>query len=128
VSDEEAIRALLANWHRFSAAGDVENVLPLMSEDVVFLVAGHEPMRGRDAFAKASAGMQGRVRFESTYDIEELRVAAPLAYARTFLRVAAFPSDGSAPIRRSGWTLSIFEKRGDESWVLIRDANLLTVD
>lgn len=126
MTDEQAIRTLIADWHRFSAAGDLPNVLGLMSEDVVFLTPGRPPMEGRATFAKASEGMQGRVRFESTYDIEEVRVAGPLAYTRTYLHVTTIPSDGSAPARRSGRTLSILEKQPDGSWVLIRDANMLT--
>jgi ketosteroid isomerase-like protein len=73
-------------------------------------------------------GMQDRVRFESTYEIAEIRVAGAPAYARTHLTVTATPRDGSAPTRRRGWTLTIFEKQQGGSWVVIRDANLLTVD
>jgi uncharacterized protein (TIGR02246 family) len=97
-----------------------------MREDAVFLTPGRPPMQGRTAFAKASEGMQDRVQFESTYDIEELRVAAPLAYTHTYLSVTVIPTDGSARTRRTGRTLSIFEKQPDGSWVLIRDANMLT--
>jgi uncharacterized protein (TIGR02246 family) len=128
MTDEQAVRKVIADWHRFSAAGDLDNVLRLMSDDVVFLTAGHEPMRGRDTFARASAGVLAKVRFESTYEIEELRVVERLAFARTFLRVTALPLDGSAPTHRSGRTLTIFEKQSGGSWLLIRDANLLTVD
>lgn len=51
MNDEQAIRDLIATWHKASAAGDLTTVLKLMAEDVVFLVAGKPPMRGRDAFA-----------------------------------------------------------------------------
>ena len=50
-NDEQAIRELVATWIRASKAGDTPTVLGLMAEDVVFLVPGHPPMRGRDAFA-----------------------------------------------------------------------------
>jgi len=46
-SDEQAIRSLVALWHSATASGDVETVLSLMAEDVVFLVAGRPPMQGR---------------------------------------------------------------------------------
>jgi uncharacterized protein (TIGR02246 family) len=45
--DEKAIRSVIARWHDATAAGDVESILELMSEDIVFIVAGNEPMRGR---------------------------------------------------------------------------------
>src|SRR5206468_1748799 len=126
MTDEQAIRTLIADWHRFTAAGDLANVLRLMSEDVVFLTPGHPPIEGRDTFERLSAGMSDRVRFESTYEIEELRVVGTMAFTRTFLKVSSVPSDSSAPTHRSGRTLSIFEKQADGSWVLIRDANMLT--
>jgi uncharacterized protein (TIGR02246 family) len=44
-TNEQAIRELVARWHRATAAGDVDTVLGLMSEDVVFLVAGRPPMK-----------------------------------------------------------------------------------
>ena len=45
--DERAIRDLIATWLEASKAGDTEKVLSLMADDVVFLVTGHPPMRGR---------------------------------------------------------------------------------
>ena len=37
-ADEQTIRNLVAQWHRATAAGVVDTVLGLMSEDVVFLI------------------------------------------------------------------------------------------
>ena len=51
-TDEQSIRNLVAQWHSATAAGDVKNVLSLMAEDVVFLVAGQPPMKGRSMFEK----------------------------------------------------------------------------
>jgi uncharacterized protein (TIGR02246 family) len=49
-SDEQAIRSLVALWHSATAAGDVDTVLGLMTDDVVFLVPGQPPMKGRNSF------------------------------------------------------------------------------
>lgn len=35
-SDEQAIRDLIEQWHRSTAAGELDAVLPLMAEDAVF--------------------------------------------------------------------------------------------
>jgi uncharacterized protein (TIGR02246 family) len=45
IPDEQAIRTLVSLWHTATAAGDVDTVLTLMAEDVVFLVPGHPPIR-----------------------------------------------------------------------------------
>jgi uncharacterized protein (TIGR02246 family) len=44
-NDEQEIRQLVSTWMTASKAGDVEKVLSLMADDVVFLVTGQPPMR-----------------------------------------------------------------------------------
>jgi len=53
--DERAIRELVATWMTASQAGDIDTVLGLMTDDVVFMVPGREPF-GKEAFAAASQG------------------------------------------------------------------------
>ena len=50
MTDEQAIRELVAEWTRATLAGDVERILPLMADDVEFYVPGQPVMRGRAAF------------------------------------------------------------------------------
>ena len=57
--DERAIRELVATWMAASRAGDLDTVLGLMTEDVVFMVPGREPF-GKEAFAAQSRGMGRR--------------------------------------------------------------------
>ena len=58
--------------------------------------------------------------------MQEVRVAGDLAYSWTKLSIVITPLAGGTPIRRSGDTLSILQKQAGK-WVLIRDANWLTV-
>jgi uncharacterized protein (TIGR02246 family) len=124
--DERAIRDIIARWLEASAAGDTSTVLSLMSDDVVFLVAGRPPF-GKAEFAAASNGLATH-RIETASDIREVVVSGDLAYARSQLTVTMTPLAGGASMRRSGPTLSIFRRLGDGRWVLARDANLLTVE
>ena len=122
--DEKAIRDVVATWDRATLAGDIDAIGPLMAEDVVFLVAGHEPMRERARFlelARASSGM----RIEASGDFEEIRLMGDWAYAIRAMRVSMTPP-GAPPLRRAGRALSIFRREPDGRWVLARDANLLT--
>jgi len=124
--DEQKIRDLIAIWQRFTAAEDLPQLLRLMAEDVVFLIPGHPPMRGRDAFA---AGFQKAVQqfhFDSSAEIQEIRVAEYWAYSWSHLTIGMTPRNGGAPMRRAGYTLSILRKEPDGCWVLARDANMLT--
>jgi uncharacterized protein (TIGR02246 family) len=124
-ADENAIRDLVAKWHSATAAGDVETVLTLMSEDVVFLVAGQAPMRGRAAFEKGLRGLLRSHRIESTGRIQEVQVSGDLAYCWSQLDVRVVPLSGGNTVSRSGSALSILRKQAGGAWVVVRDANLL---
>jgi uncharacterized protein (TIGR02246 family) len=121
--DERAIRELIATWMKVSQAGDIETVLSLMTDDVVFMVPGREPF-GKEAFAAAAQGMKG-ARMEGSSDIRELNVLGDWAYLRNHIAITITPPVGE-PVRRAGYTLTILRKGPDGRWRLARDANLLT--
>jgi uncharacterized protein (TIGR02246 family) len=125
-SDEEQIRQLVATWMAATKAGDVDTVLDLMAEDVVFLVPGRPPMR-KDEFAAAARAQsgQGAPKVDGTSEIQEIKVAGDWAFMWTELTVVATPPDGSPPIERAGHTLTVLKKEKGK-WLLARDANLLT--
>jgi len=125
VKEEEDIRQLVATWHRATAGGDLETVLGLMAEDVVFLRAGQPPMRGKAAFAEATRAALEKFRIESSGDVQEVRTSGDLAYCWTELRVSMIPRDGGAGTRRAGPALTLLRKARDGKWVVSRDANML---
>lgn len=121
--DERAIRDVVAKWMEATKAGDAQTVLSLMTDDVVFMVPGHEPF-GKQAFEAASAGNTSSS-IEGTSEVLELQVLGDWAYMRSRLHVKMTPPNGSV-IERAGHTLTIFRKQPDGRWLLARDANLLT--
>lgn len=123
--EEQKIRDLIALWHRATMAGDVDTVLGLMAEDVVFLAAGAPPMRGRSAFANALRRLLASHRIESSGEVQEVEVSGTLAYSRTqpIVRISTL-SSGNA-VTRTGSALSVLHKQADGAWVVIRDANML---
>ena len=123
--DEQALRDVVALWHRATAAGDVDTVLRLMAEDVVFLVAGHPPMHGRGGFEQGLRGLLAQHRIESSSHIREIEVCGSLAYCWNELTVRVIPRAGGNRVLRTGSALSIFRKQPDGTWLLARDANLL---
>jgi uncharacterized protein (TIGR02246 family) len=124
-TDEHAIRDIVARWHSATAAGDVDTVLGLMTDDVVFLVAGRPPMRGRDAFERGLRGLLAQHRIESSGEIKEIGIAGSLAYCWSELSVRVTPISGGNATTRAGDALSILRKQADGSWRVARDANLL---
>ncbi len=125
--DEQAIRDLIAKWQTATAACDLKQVLSLMADDVIFLTPGQPPMN-KDAFAAAFQGMLQHVRIESSSKIQEIRVSGDWAYCWSRLSVTVTPLQSGAPVRRSGYTLTIFRQQPDGIWLLARDANMLTVE
>ena len=123
-SDEREIRELVSTWMAATRDGDLDTVLTLMADDVVFLVAGREPMVGKDDYAAAARTIaQSRTTIDGRSDIREIAVHGDIAYIRTWLEVLVTPADG-APMRRRGHTLSVLRKERGH-WVIARDANLL---
>jgi uncharacterized protein (TIGR02246 family) len=121
--DEQAIRKVIETWMRATASGDLATVLTLMSDDVVFLVAGQKPF-GKPQFEETSRRMEA-VQIDGNGEVQEIEVAGSWAWCRSQLNVVMRPA-GGVPFRRSGPTLTVFRKQPDGRWVIARDANLLT--
>jgi uncharacterized protein (TIGR02246 family) len=125
--DEQAIRKLIALWHSATAAGDVDTVLGLMTEDVIFLVAGQPPMRGHSAFERGLRGVLAQHRIESTGEIQEIEISGSLAYCWSMLTVRVAPIAGGDASVRKGSALSILRRQPNGSWMVARDANMLSL-
>jgi len=126
-TDEQQIRDLVATWMSATRAGDIATVLSLMSEDVVFLVAGAPPF-GKQQFATAmtpSAPAVPMPKFDGHSEIQEIRVLGDWAFMLTRLTVEVTPPGGGSPTKRAGHTLSVLQKVNGR-WLLARDANMLT--
>jgi len=119
--DERDVRAWLDQWWEATRSGDVDRVLELMADDVVFLTPGREPF-GKAEFAAAARNRS--VKVDGRSEIDELEVAADWAWMRTHLEVTMTSTSGEVH-RRAGSTLSILRKEVGGRWVLARDANLL---
>ena len=125
-SDEQEIRQLVSTWMAATKAGDVDTVLSLMADDVVFLVPGRPVIRKADfaVAARAQSGQEGP-RFDGTSEIQEIKVLGDWAFMWTKLTVVATPPGNGKPMTRSGHTLSILNRQNGR-WVLARDANMLS--
>lgn len=121
--DEDAIRELVDTWMQASEAGDINTIMGLMTDDVIFTTPGAEPF-DKEAF-RAAAESTRDFHFEGSSDIQEIRVLGDWAWIRNRIDMTVTPPDG-APVHRAGYTLSILRKGPDGRWRIARDANLLT--
>jgi uncharacterized protein (TIGR02246 family) len=125
MNDEKEIRDVVKNWLAASENGDLQTVLSLMDDDVLFLVPGKEPF-GKEEFAAASKQM-ANVRMKGTSEIREIDIVQDLAWMRTSLKVRATMPDGKTVVR-SGSTLTILRRNAGGKGLVLRDANLLAVE
>ena len=133
MTDEGQIRALVATWADATRKGDITTVLSLMTDDVIFLVVGRQPM-ARAEFEAASVSMlqngSNKPVIEASQDIMDIKIVGDLAYMWTHMRVTLARTGGAtdaAKIVRSGHTLSVLRKESGK-WLLCRDANMLTLE
>lgn len=124
MSDENEIRNLVRTWMAATKAGDSATVISLMTDDVVFLVQGHEPF-GKSTFEKASETQaESSVEFDGHSEILEVKILGDWAYMLAKLEVVATLPNEEKPIVRAGHTLTILRKDSGK-WKIARDANLL---
>jgi uncharacterized protein (TIGR02246 family) len=121
--DEQAIRSLVDTWLAASKTGNLDTMLELLAEDVVFMVPGQEPF-GKEAFAAKSKGMKN-IQIEGVSDIREIEVLGDWAWMRNRLTVTITPPNGERLVH-FGYVLTILRKKSDGAWQIARDANLLT--
>ncbi len=122
-ADEQEIRGLVRTWLTASADGDVDQVLALLSDDVVFLTPGRQPF-GKELFAAALRASRGKARAEARADVQEVQVSGDLAFCRVHLTVTLRTPDGAELKRLSGPSMSVLRKH-DGRWAVVRDANFV---
>ncbi len=122
-SDEQAIRAVIADWVRASAAGDVNTMLSLLADDMVFIVPGQPPF-GKKKFKAAWDGpMKGAIVVPDA-TVEEVLISADFGCTRTRLAVRITTPDGNSSSAK-GYAMTLFRRQPDGRWLFARDANLL---
>ncbi len=126
IDDERAIRELIQTWMTATKAGDIQTVLSLMTDDVVFLTPGNEPF-GKEVFATTAEQMKDALQvLEGTSEIREIQLLGDWAYLRGYIEITMTTPDSPTPVHRSGYTLTMLRKESDGRWRITRDANLLT--
>lgn len=123
LDDQMELRELVATWIQATEAGDISRILPLLDDDVIFLVAGQAPMRGKLAFAAASAGLN-QFKLKIDFEIQEIKLNGKWATCWNQLRVHIQPPQNKPSIVRTGDSFSLWQKHA-HGWLLLRDANML---
>src|SRR5258708_3099734 len=117
MNDEQEIRDVVDTWLEASRTGDVDTILSLMTDDVLFMLPGKERF-GKEAF-RAAANQAPGARLESKSEIREIKVLGEWAYLRNYLEISIQPP-GKPAVHHSGYTLTILRKSPEGKWQLTR--------
>jgi uncharacterized protein (TIGR02246 family) len=123
-ADEELIRRWMDDWRRLTSEGDLDGLLSLISDDVVFLTPGNPPIT-KKAFADGFRQVSAKAHIEATQEVKDIGVSGAFAYAWSHLSVVLTPKEGDAQSASSGYVLSVFRRSPSGQWLLARDANLV---
>ncbi|MGD8321836.1 MAG: nuclear transport factor 2 family protein [Gemmatimonadota bacterium] len=74
-TEDQGINVLLTAWREALAAGDLDRVAGLVTEEAEFWSQGQPPLRGRKAAREAFAPLLARYTMDQEFQREELIVA-----------------------------------------------------
>jgi len=124
-ADEQAIREVDAAWIEAVNAADLDRLLGMMAEGVVFLNPGQEPI-GRDGFGPGFLGAHREARIICLSDLDEVVVVGEVAYSRSRDSLAVTPRAGGDTVRLAGHRLTVYRRQPDGRWLLACAAHTLT--
>jgi len=124
-SDEQEIREVHSTWISAVNAGDLDRLLALMADDVVFLNPGQAPF-GRDVFSANFSAAHQQVRIRCGSELEEIVVIGEVAYTWSRDALSVTPRAGVVATQLAGHRITVYRKQLDGRWLLARDAHTLS--
>ena len=123
--DEGAIREVHSSCIDAVNAGDLARLLTLMTDDVVFLNPGQQPV-GRREFPDGFLIGHQRSWIHCVSEIEEVAVFGEVAYTRCRDSLSVKPRSGGLAMELAGHRITIYRKQADGLWLLARDVHTLS--
>lgn len=121
--DELQIHEAHASWIVAVNGGDLDRLLSLTTEDVVFINPGQEPF-GHEEFSIAVSEAHQRLRLLCTSELEEVVVSGEVAYTRSRDSLSLTDRAGGETTCLAGYRMTVYRKQ-DGRWLLARDAHTL---
>jgi uncharacterized protein (TIGR02246 family) len=127
--DEQEIREVHSTWIDAVNAGDLDHLLTLTTDDVVFINPGQAPV-GREGFSLAFSDAQKRtqkqVRIDCRSELEEVVVVGEVAYTRSRDALSVIRRAGEEVKQFAGYRITVYRKQPDGRWLLARDTHTLS--
>jgi ketosteroid isomerase-like protein len=103
-------------------SNNIDSLLGMLTEDVVFLSAHEAPMVGK---AAVRPWLDGYIKAYKTHwdkPVQEFVVNGDWAFERYSYKSTDTPRDGGAIVEDTGWGLVIYHHDSDGKWRVARDA------
>jgi uncharacterized protein (TIGR02246 family) len=119
--DEASIREVMAAYNAALNGGKTSAVLPLYTDDGVFMPPYSESAVGKDAVRKAYDAVFHELKFHVKFTVAELVVMAPMwAYVRTNSAGTTDHHSTGKTTSEANQELFIFRKESDGNWRIAR--------
>jgi uncharacterized protein (TIGR02246 family) len=119
--DEAAIKSTLASYNQALNGGKTAEVLPLYTDDGVFMPPYSQSAVGKDAVRKAYDAVFNELKFRVKFTIAELVVIGPIwAYVRTNSAGTTDHHSTGKTAAEANQELFIFRKGDDGQWRIAR--------
>jgi uncharacterized protein (TIGR02246 family) len=120
-SDEAAIKSMMAAYNDALNGGETAAVLPLYTEDGVFMPPYSQSAVGKEAVRKAYDAVFAELKFNVKFNIAELVVMGPTwAYVRTNSAGTTGHHSTNKTTAEANQELFIFQKGNDGKWRIAR--------
>jgi uncharacterized protein (TIGR02246 family) len=120
-SDEAAIKSVMAAYNDALNGGKTAAVLPLYTEDGVFMPPYSQSAVGKEAVKKAYDAVFAELKFDVKFNIAELVVMGPTwAYVRTNSAGTTGHHSTGQTTTEANQELFIFQKSNDGKWRIAR--------
>jgi uncharacterized protein (TIGR02246 family) len=104
-------------------AKDIDRLVSLVTDDVVFLPPGGPPIKGREAVGELYRSLFTQFDVEQAAQTEETEVAGDWAFSWGAETMTLAPRGGGAPVSLQGKGLTILRRQPDGTWKFARGIN-----
>ena len=115
-ADTAAIRDLFEQFDSTATAGQAEEWMSLLSDDILWMVPNQPTLVGRDAVWERVGPFFADWKMHHLCTIDELRVAGDWAYVRGTYEFRVTPKAGGETTEELGKFVYVLECHADDSW------------
>jgi uncharacterized protein (TIGR02246 family) len=121
--DIHAIRQLTESWIDAVKTKDIDRLLTLVTDDVVFLPPTGPPIKGKEAVRDLYQLLFAQLDVMQSAKNEEIQVIGDWAFAWGSESLILTPRSGGAAVEMAGKGLTILRRLTDGSWRFARGIN-----